>query len=153
MFSAWLINLFQIGVSLSGAYGSLWASTWSTSWFTSSLKYTLSSCLCGVDSVGEPLGRLLVVILSVKFLSWFVSALVQCSSTVCIYTYNPINFMNDYSINCTGRMGWSRCYYQKFHKLLYVKFWDHSNAYFITQYICMGYVIPLPTSSGCCLAL
>ena len=51
---------------------------------------TLFSCLCGVDSVGELLGRLLVVISSARFLSQSVSVLTQPTSAIHIYSRNPI---------------------------------------------------------------
>ena len=76
--------------------------------------------------MGEPLGCLLVTISSVKFLSWSVSALVQCSSTICIYSCDPINFTSNYSINCTGWIGVIALLFSKFHKLLYVTFLDHT---------------------------
>ena len=85
-------------------------------------KAILYSCLCGVDSVGEPYGHFLVAISSVKFLSRSVSALVQCSFVICIYSRDPINFMSNYSINCTGWMGVITLLFSKFHKLLHVTF-------------------------------
>ena len=98
--------------------------------------------------MGKPLGCLLVAILSVKFLLWSVSALTQCSSAICIYSHDPITFISNYSINCAGWMGVIALLFSKFHKLLYVTCLNHSNAYLITQYIHMGHMMPLSTSSG-----
>ena len=51
---------------------------------------TLFSCLCGVDSMGELLRRLLVAISSARFLSWSISALAQPGSAIHIYSRDPI---------------------------------------------------------------
>ena len=54
------------------------------------LKGALFSCLCGVDSMGEFLGRLLVAISSARYLSQSVSVLAQPSSAIHIYSRDPI---------------------------------------------------------------
>ena len=140
MFSVQLINL--LGASLSVARDS---SCTAPSWFISPLKATLFSCLWGIDNIGEALWCLLVAVSSVNWLSWLVTVLVQsCYNN----SRDPIIFNDRFKwLKVRGGWGWLCRSLRNFMNFSCVAFSDHNDAYFISQCICMGHVIPLSASS------